>query len=218
MPTPLLKRDELLIRLRETFSRYGYEGTSMTRIAGATGLGKASLYHHFPGGKEQMAAAVIDNIAEWFEQNLFRPLESNHPPRQRIVAMLETLRRHYDGGQKGCLPAMFALSEERALFGEAIRRFFLRWIAALSQTLTDSGLARDIAHRRAHDGVERIQGALVLSRAVGDGQAFVTMAAELPNQLLAGADRSTVWTPRLPRFAVAPTGKKLPPRNGAAAS
>lgn len=217
MPTPLLTRDELLIRLRETFRRYGYEGTSMTRIAAATGLGKASLYHYFPGGKEQMAAAVIDNLSGWFELNVLRPLESNHPPRQRIVSMLETLRQHYDSGKKACLPAMFALAEERTLFGEAIRQFYARWIAALSQTLTDSGLARDIAQRRAHDGVERIQGTLVLSRAFGDSRAFATMAAELPNQLLAGADRSTLWTTRMPRFPASPTAQKIPPRNGSGA-
>lgn len=212
MPAPLLSRDELLIRLRETFRRYGYEGASMTLIAAATGLGKASLYHYFPGGKAQMAAAVIDSIRAWFDQNVFGPLESVHPPRQRITSMLDTLSRHYDGGHKICLPGLFALAEEREVFGKAIREFFARWVGALAQTLTDSGLARDIAQRRAHDGVERIQGALVLSRAFGDGRAFATMAAELPDQLLAGADRSTMWTTRIPRYPARPTTPLAPSR------
>jgi len=214
MPTPLLSRGELLVRLQETFRRYGYEGASLTRIAAATGLGKASLYHYFPGGKEQMAAAVIDNLRHWFDDNVFGPLESVHPPRQRIVSMLETLGRHYENGQCACLPGLFALAEERTLFGEAIGQFFARWVSCLSQTLTDSGLARDIAQRRAHDGVERIQGALVLSRAFADSRAFTSMAAELPDQLLAGADRSTMWTTRVPRFAFATNSQSLPSRAG----
>ena len=212
MPAPLLSRDEMLGRLRETFRRYGYEGSTMSRIAAATGLGKASLYHHFPGGKQEMAAAVLDSVRAWFELNVFRQLELNHPPRQRIVAMLDTLHRYYDGGNKGCLPALLALSEEREMFGQAISEFFTRWVACLSYTLTDSGLARDIAQRRAHDGVERIQGALVLSRAAGDGRAFASMAGELPDQLLAGADRSTLWTSRNPRFPASPTGPAIPSR------
>ncbi len=214
MPTPLLSRGELLERLQETFRRYGYEGASMSRIAKATGLGKASLYHYFPNGKEQMAAAVIDNLGLWFEDNIFRSLESVHPPRQRIVAMLEALSRHYDGGRSACLPGLFALSEERTLFGEAIGQFFARWVVCLSQTLSDSGLARDIARRRAYDGVERIQGAVVLSRAMADSRYFTTMATELPDQLLAGADRSTMWTTRGPRFALAAGPQAQPSRAG----
>jgi hypothetical protein len=128
--------------------------------------------------------------------------------------MLETLGRHYEKGNCACLPGLLALTEDRALFGTTIDQFFARWVACLSQTLTDSGLARDIAQRRAYDGVERIQGALVLSRAFGDSRSFVTMAAELPDQLLAGADRSTMWTTRAPRFAFSTGPQNLPSRAG----
>jgi len=205
MAAPLLSRDELLNKLGETFRRCGYEGASMSRIAAATGLGKASLYHHFPGGKEQMAAAVLQNTTEWFEQNVFRQLEGVHPPRQRLVVMLDTLGKHYDGGAKACLPGLLALSEERELFGDAIRDFYLRWVVCLTQVCADAGLARDIAQRRAHDGVERIQGTLVLARAVDDTRVFATMAAELPDQLLAGGDRANIFTTRNPRFPAAPS-------------
>jgi TetR/AcrR family transcriptional regulator, lmrAB and yxaGH operons repressor len=200
MPVSLLTREELLSRLCDTFRRYGYEGTSMSRIATATGLGKASLYHYFPDGKAQMAAACLEAVRAWFEAEVFRPLESLHPPRQRIIAMLNTLNGHYDNGQIACLPMLFALTAERAIFAEAINQFFVRWVAALAQTLADAGLARDIAQRRAHDGVERIQGALVISRAIAHGSPFAGMAADLPDQLLAGADRSTMWTNRALRF------------------
>ena len=214
MPMPELSRGELLARLQETFRRYGYEGASLARISVATGLGKASLYYYFPGGKKQMAADVIEDLRQWFDANVFEPLELVHPPRQRIVSMLETLGRHYDRGQCPCIYALLALSEERTLFGEAISQFFARWVNSLSQPLIDFGLARDIAHRRAHDGVERIQGSLVLSRAFADGRAFATMAAELPNQLLAGSDRPTMWTSRAPRFPLFPVVQTRPSRVG----
>ena len=212
MPVPLLSREELLSRLCETFRRYGYEGATMTRIAKTSGLGKASLYHYFPRGKAQMAEAVLEFVLGWFESNVFASLESVHPPRQRIVSMLETLSNYYAAGDKACLPGLFALTEERTMLGGAISAFYARWVACLSQTLTDSGLARDIAQRRAHDAVERIQGALILARAFGDGRSFAAMASELPDQLLAGADRSTLWTTRtarMPRSVVAPA---FPPR------
>jgi AcrR family transcriptional regulator len=177
----------------------------MSRIAAATGLGKASLYHHFPGGKEQMAQAVLDWVRAWYEQNVFRPLEAVHPPRQRLVNMLETLNRASEGGRIACLPGLLALTEEREMFADSIGEFFQRWLDCMTQLLNDAGLARDIAKRRAHDGVERVQGALIIGRTFGDGRAFATMAADLPDQLLAGGDRSNIWTSRSPRFPAAPS-------------
>lgn len=206
MPAPLLSRDELLNRLHETFRRYGYEGATMSRIAAATGLGKASLYHYFPSGKEQMAGAVLDNIRSWYEEKLFRPLESVHPPRQRLVNMLLTLEQEYDGGRKGCMPSLFAHTEDREMFAEVIADFFQRWLGCMTQLLNDAGLARDIASRRAYDAVERIQGALTLSRAFDDAKPFAAMMADLPDQLLAGADRGNIWSSRSPRLPSAPAG------------
>lgn len=203
MPTPSLTREELMARLCDVFRRHGYEGSSMAQIAKASGLGKASLYHYFPEGKAQMAAAVLDYVRQWFEANVFAPLESVHPPRQRIVAMLESLGRYYEKGQCACLPALFGLTAERDLFTAPIHDFYGRWLAALAQTLTDSGLARDIAQRRAYEGLERIQGALMLARGMADDRLFSAMAQDLPDHLLAGAGRSTLWTTRVARLTPA---------------
>jgi AcrR family transcriptional regulator len=206
----MLSRDELLSRLHEIFSRYGYEGASMARIAAATGLGKASLYHHFPNGKAQMARAVLDHVAAWFESNLFRPLEAVTPPRQRLVAMIATLQEHYASGERACLPAMLALGEERQMFAGQIESLFSRWTAHLTQMLADAGLARDVAERRAHDGLARVLGAMLMSRTLGDVRPFALMAEDLPLLLFAGADRSNVWSTRGPRFPSAPVAVQAP--------
>ena len=205
MPVPLLTREELLHRLTETFCRYGYDGASMTRIAEATGLGKASLYHYFPNGKEQMGAAVVSATAAWFEEPVFHPLEGVHPPRQRLASMLTVLDDLYQSGNRACLPGLFALTEERTMFGPAIQEFFQRWLTCLTQVCADAGLGRDIAQRRASEGLQRIQGAVVFARALNDRQAFAALARELPDHLLAGGDRSTVWTTRSPKLPFAPS-------------
>ena len=59
MPRDVAGRDELLPALGEVFRAHGYEGASLTAITAATGLGKGSLYHFFPRGKEQMAEEEI---------------------------------------------------------------------------------------------------------------------------------------------------------------
>ncbi|RYZ76568.1 MAG: TetR/AcrR family transcriptional regulator, partial [Proteobacteria bacterium] len=49
MRKALLSKTEILSVLLSEFRISGYEGVSMSRISEVTGLGKASLYHHFPG-------------------------------------------------------------------------------------------------------------------------------------------------------------------------
>ena len=55
-----MTREEAIAQLSKVFRQYGYEGATLARLSAATGLRKASLYHHFPKGKEKMAAAVLN--------------------------------------------------------------------------------------------------------------------------------------------------------------
>ena len=59
MPAALITREEAVARLGDVFREHGFEGTSLSVITAATGLGKGSLYNYFPGGKDEMAAAAL---------------------------------------------------------------------------------------------------------------------------------------------------------------
>ena len=52
--------DEVLERVRDTFWKYGYDGTSMDQLSAATGLHKPSLYGAF-GDKKALYLAALDN-------------------------------------------------------------------------------------------------------------------------------------------------------------
>ncbi len=56
MAPRLVSDSDLLERLGLLFRANGYDGSSLGDIAAATGLQKSSLYHRFPGGKQQMAS------------------------------------------------------------------------------------------------------------------------------------------------------------------
>ncbi len=53
----------------DCFARYGYQGTSIERIASAAGVTKGALYYHFRDKEELLFAAVKDRITE-FEQRV----------------------------------------------------------------------------------------------------------------------------------------------------
>ena len=54
------RRIELLNALSDVFRKRGYEGATLAELAAAANLGRASLYHHFPGGKAEMARQVLE--------------------------------------------------------------------------------------------------------------------------------------------------------------
>jgi TetR/AcrR family transcriptional repressor of lmrAB and yxaGH operons len=155
----------------EALRDLGYEGASFSRITERTALGKGSLYHFFPGGKEEMAAEVLAHVDAWFATNVFRPLEEDEP-QAAIAHMLTAVDDYFRSGQRICLVGSFALDATRDRFVDAIQRYFVRWITALCGALNRTGKDPDTAKHLAEDAVLAIQGALVLTRATMDNALF----------------------------------------------
>ena len=58
-------RSELLATAADCFSRYGYAGSSMDRIARSAGVTKGAIYYHFRDKEDLLAATVRDRVAEF---------------------------------------------------------------------------------------------------------------------------------------------------------
>ncbi|RJF68422.1 TetR/AcrR family transcriptional regulator [Rhodopseudomonas palustris] len=182
---PPTDRAALLPLLGEVFRAHGYEGASLALISEATGLGKGSLYHYFPGGKKQMAEQVLAEIDGWFDTNIFAPLRDPADPQAAIEAMLSGVDAYFRSGARVCLVGVLALGHARDEFVAPVNDYFARWQDALAAALRRCGLSSATARRRAEDAVLSIQGALVLARARDDAKVFSRALAELKARLLA---------------------------------
>ncbi len=178
-------RGRLLPALGEVFREHGYEGASLAVITRATGLGKGSLYNLFPGGKPEMAEAVLAEIDGWFEAEVFAPLRDGADPAAAVEAMMEAVDRYFRSGRRVCLVGALALDRARDRFAVAIRGYFVRWIAALTAALARGGREPDAAAALAEDTAATIQGALVLARALDDPDVFGRALAGLRRRLSA---------------------------------
>ncbi|GBR54022.1 transcriptional regulator [Neokomagataea thailandica NBRC 106555] len=165
-------RREILSQLAEVFREYGYEGASLSVITHATGLGKGSLYNLFPGGKAEMMSSVLADIEAWFETHLYTPLSTSKNHYEAIICMLEAVARYFHAGQRICLMGMLAISKRHDPFAQAITHFFSRWIDVLAFTLRENGHPPSIAQLLAEETILNIQGAIILSRALGDTSIF----------------------------------------------
>ena len=52
-------KERILDTTAELFRRYGYTGTGLKQIVAEAQAPFGSIYHHFPGGKEQLGREVI---------------------------------------------------------------------------------------------------------------------------------------------------------------
>jgi AcrR family transcriptional regulator len=184
MPVPLLPRDELVARIYDVFKKHGYEGASLSDISQATGLGKGSLYHHFPGGKDDMATAVLERVQRWLDDVALTPLRGAGTPASRLRAMLKNFDELYAGGREACVLGTLTVGESRTKFADALRAAFATWIDALRDLAVEAGVPRQEAQRRAEDAVVRIEGSLVLAAGLGDPAPFRRATKSIERDLL----------------------------------
>lgn len=176
------ERADLLPVMAEVFREHGYEGASIALISERTGLGKGSLYHFFPGGKDEMAAAVLGEIEAWFTTNVFAPLQSDSDAISAIERMFRAVLEYFDSGRRVCLVGAFALASSRDRFAKQVSSYFRRWKEALAAALVRTGRDRPAAGQLAEDVLASIQGALVLARALDDRAVFVRVVARLKKE------------------------------------
>lgn len=178
------ERSDTLAPLAEVFREHGYEGASLALIGEATGLGKGSLYHFFPGGKEEMVQAVLAQIEQWFEEAVYAPLRDGEDANSAIDAMLDSVMDYFRSGGRVCLVGALAVSNTRDRFSHAVRGYFVNWVDALHAALVRQGREDDEARILSEEAVLSIQGAIVLSRAMNDPAVFRRAIDQLRGRLL----------------------------------
>lgn len=185
MPAPLLSKEEVIERLAIAFRELGYEGSSLTRLSEATGLQKASLYYYFPGGKEEMASVVIQQIEAWFGEHVFKPLQGQGTPMSRLRKMTAALNRFYKGGSRACILDVFGIGQAGLLFSDHLAASIKAWEKVIAEVVMEAGIDKTTARVRAEDALISIEGALVYTRVTGSSKSFKRIMAGLTDRLLA---------------------------------
>jgi len=176
--------EELLGRALELFRTYGFEGVSLKRLAEATGLEKASLYYRFPGGKDDIAMAVVNGVAAAMQHLVFDPLHTGEgTPRKRLQGVIERLREFYACGTKSCVFDLMSIPGASPELKASLRTTMKAWLDSFAAIGRESGLASGQARTRAEEAIGRIEGGLVLARVMGDGAAFERALKTVPELL-----------------------------------
>jgi TetR/AcrR family transcriptional regulator, lmrAB and yxaGH operons repressor len=169
--------------LLDLFRQYGYDGVTLSKISQATGLGKASLYHHFPGGKDEMVETVLAAREQGLEQIVLEVQQSEGDALARLRQMCDRISAAYENGEKPCILAALMLDSAKDVFRGRVQTLLQHWIDAIAAILVEAGLDPSIAQERGQDAIIAIQGALILSQGLKNPTPFQRVMQQLPQTL-----------------------------------
>ena len=152
------------------FRENGYSGTGFRDVIEHSGAPRGSIYHHFPGGKEQLAADTVEWASAVFERRITRAAESGDP----IVALgifVDGWREVLEESnfRAGCpIVAVAVEADAGSTATTAAAGAFARWQDLIAHALLGAGVGRTDARRLATLVVAGIEGAILMCRARQD--------------------------------------------------
>ncbi len=163
----------MIAGLTKVFRDKGYEGASLNDLADVTGLKKASLYHRFPNGKQEMAESVLSTVDQWVDDNIFLPLmDENQPAKMRLTEALKNIGILYNGGESMCVLRAFSMHSGLSLFEQQIKSGMEKWISAFNALGISLQLTSIQSHQNAVQTLIELQGSLIVTRGLADTNIF----------------------------------------------
>lgn len=169
-------RDRLVETAAYLFHRRGYHGVGISEILKLSKAPKGVLYHHFPGGKPELAEAAIDFAADVFAAQI-EDLGSECQSRQEFIEALGVLTVADLEATKfkaGCPLATIALetAPDDARLSEACQRGFALWIDTITQHLGRLGSVQ--SKPEAEFILSSLEGAMAIARTRKDADIVLT--------------------------------------------
>jgi AcrR family transcriptional regulator len=154
--------------------RHGVAGMSFTQILADSGAARGAIYHHFPGGKNQLVAEAAERNGHDVRARL-GTLPAGTPPAV-VEAFLAAIRPVLAASASGTSCAVAALamgvgddeSDGRHPFRRVAADAFDSWASALTDRLVVAGLPPQDAMDLAITLITLLEGAHVQCRAAGN--------------------------------------------------
>lgn len=154
------------------FARHGYAGTGLKQVSSRARAPFGSIYHFFPGGKDDLAEDMIRTSGPQFMRLVLDTLDERDDPVQALEHTFAVAADNLMAGNyaDGCPIATMALDVAstnerlRAASAEVFAEWLEHGTAWFARFVDDPGRARDLARTL----IMITEGAFLLSRAGRD--------------------------------------------------
>jgi TetR/AcrR family transcriptional repressor of lmrAB and yxaGH operons len=161
-------RQRLIRTTGRLLRRQGYGAMGLSQVISEAGAPKGSLYFHFPGGKEELAAAAVDRFADRTTATIADWLREEGSAADAVVRMFDFYIEHLPatGFAEGCAVATVALDAAAShdVLAQATERAFGRWTGLLAEALEAEGRRPDEARNLATLAIAAVEGAIVMAK------------------------------------------------------
>jgi TetR/AcrR family transcriptional repressor of lmrAB and yxaGH operons len=167
-------RTRLIHAMTGAMQKRGLHGSGLTELLAAADAPKGVLYHHFPGGKNELAVAAIEATVSHLCASLDQALAGGGDPGPALLAWIARAQKRLDesGYERGCPLATIAL--ETTAGDGAIRAALAAGFAAvrarIGAGLERSGVAPASAAALAALIVAAYEGGLLQARVAGSAE------------------------------------------------
>lgn len=173
-------RNRMVVGAAELLSRAGLAEASFRNVVARTGAPRGSIYHHFPGGKDELVGEAMRLIGGRLVGALRRMPVGG--PDDVVVAFAGLFRRLLvdSEAEAGCaVAAVVASASPGSLPSTAAAQVFASWRRELEALFAASGVPAERCPALALTTVATVEGALVLTRADGDVATFDAAVEQL---------------------------------------
>ncbi|PKK13884.1 MULTISPECIES: TetR/AcrR family transcriptional regulator [Thermomonospora] len=175
-------RERMVRSAAYLFRERGYSGTGFRDVIAHSGAPRGSIYHHFPGGKVQLAQEAVRYAGEFLNAGIEKAMEGGDPA-AAVDAFVGWWRGVLikSGFRAGCPVAAVTVEchDEVPQLAEAAAAVFDRWQDTLATGLANAGIPDARAARLARLIVAAVEGATLLCRAHRDVRPLDDVVAEL---------------------------------------
>ena len=189
--TPPPAREDFLDATEALLREVGMSGTGLKDVVARSGAPIGSLYHYFPGGKNQLVVEALRRHAGKSRRLLEHFFDGKASAATALRSLFDTAAEGFEraGANKGC--AIGAVTLDLARSDKAIRDVcestFEEWVAIIAPHLpfTEEHARRSFATAV----VAALEGAFVVGKATRSGDAF-RAAGECLASIAAANDRA----------------------------
>ncbi|MFP6705736.1 MAG: TetR/AcrR family transcriptional regulator [Alphaproteobacteria bacterium] len=173
-PPKSKQRQTVVWAAAKLFRRQGYSGTGLRDILAASGAPRGSLYHHFPGGKEEIGAAAVTAAGSLVTETFQELANLSNSPANFLRRYTDLLVRWLEASKfrDGC-PITTTLLETTpgsAAITAAGRAVFDDWSGVMEMLLARHGWPAERIAPTATAIIAGLEGALMLARVRGSSQ------------------------------------------------
>jgi TetR/AcrR family transcriptional repressor of lmrAB and yxaGH operons len=181
MPNARQHKENLVRTAMRLFRRQGYAATGLQQILAESGAPKGSLYHYFPGGKEELGEAAVV-LAGRLVEEMLAELAERHPadPAAFVAGYCKVMAgwMKESGFESGCPIATTLLETvpESPTMTATGRKVLDGWIETIAHVYAASGAQKREAKARAQLLVSTMEGALIQARVRGSARPILDIA------------------------------------------